>query len=286
MLVTVVMAAFEGEALIGEAIRSVIDQTHTEWELVVVDDGSTDGTLDIVRGFADPRIRILAREHVGVLGQVRNPGMAAARGDAVALLDQDDVWLPRKLERQVDLLARRPEVGVVHTGADLLVDGVRQTAPLPAAGRSSFVRRLLEQNFVYSSSAIVRRSLLDTHGLFDPDPTLAGSVDLDLWLRLAPHTEFARIDDVLLLYRVHAGQSSGAGTGIYRSAIVALEKLGRRDPGLVATEPAAVSFALGRQRQLAGEQGGGRRDLLRALRRRPLYPLAWRWLARSFTSSR
>jgi glycosyltransferase involved in cell wall biosynthesis len=277
-LVSVVMAVYDGEKFVGEAVRSVLGQTYPHWELLVVDDGSRDRTVEIVGAFADERIRILSAGHVGVLGQVRNRGIEAARGEAVALIDADDVWLPAKLERQLRCLDR-PEVGVVHTAADLLV-AERQPGPRLSRG-APLVRRLLEENFVYSSSALVRRALLEEHGAFDPDPALGGSPDYDLWLRLAPHTEFAFVEEVLLFYRVHGEQMSGR-RAIHESALVALDKLRLRDPGLVASEAAAFAFALGKRRQLAGLPGKGRRELLGALWRRPLYSLAWRWLLRSF----
>ena len=140
---------------------------------------------------------------------------------------------------------------------------------------------MLEENSIYSSSAVVRRSLLDEYGSFDPDPALGGSPDYDLWLRLAPNTEFALIDETLLLYRVHGAQMS-AQRAIHESALVALDKFRRRDPELAREEAAALALATGKHRQLAGSPGRGRRELLEALRRRPAYGAAWRWLLRSF----
>jgi glycosyltransferase involved in cell wall biosynthesis len=279
LLVSIVMAAYNAEALIGEAIASVLAQTYEQWELLVVDDGSTDGTAARARDVADDRIRVLDGEHVGVLAQVRNRGIAEARGEAIALLDADDVWLPEKLERQVDVLRAREDIGVVHTAAALLAGGERRETSRPPAG--PLFRRLLENNFVYSSSVMIRRSVLDRHGAFDSDPALAGSPDYDLWLRLAPRTEFAFVDDVLLLYRVHAGQMSGREREMNLGALAALERARLRDPELVGGAASSFRLGLGMRRWLAGEPGLGRRDLLAALLRRPASLRAWAWLLRA-----
>lgn len=277
------MAAFDAEAYIGEAIESVLAQTHGDWELLVVDDGSTDGTASTVRSFGDERIRLLSGPHVGVLGRVRNRGIAAARGDSIALLDADDVWLDDKLARQTAVLDTRPEVGVVHAAAALLVDGRRHE---PARSpRGPLFRSLLESNFLVSSSALVRRTVLDEHGAFDPDPALDGAPDYDLWLRLAPRTTFAFLDEVLVLYRVHGGQMSAREARMSEGALVALERACRRDPELVARERAAFRLGRGRHEALARRRRAAVRDLLVAVSLRPRHASSWAWLARALLRS-
>lgn len=287
MTVSIVMAAQNAEAFIGEAVRSAVEQTYPDWELLVVDDGSTDGTAATAASFGDSRIRVLSVERIGVLSAVRNVGIEAARGEFIALLDADDMWLPSKLERQVELLAEQPTVGVVHTGAELIVDGRRRPAPRSRqSARRPLIERLLANNFIYSSSAVIRRGLLDRHGAFDPDPRQQGSPDYDLWLRLAPYTEFALIDEPLILYRVHGTQMSADHAMMRRSALFALELFEQREPDLVHSHVAAFDAAVGMRRQLAGLPGRGRRELLRSLRRRPWSALTWRWLLRSFLPQR
>lgn len=281
MKVSVVMAAYDAELHVHEAVASVLDQTHDDWELIVVDDGSHDDTVAIVESFADPRVRIVRREHCGVLGQVRNAGIAVADGQAIAFLDADDRWLPSKLARQTADLAAHPDVGVSYTWADLLVDDARRRGPRPKP-EGQLVRALLRNNFVFSSSALVRASLLDRTQAFDPDPELGGSPDYDLWLRLAGTTRFSLVEEPLVLYRVHPGQMSGASARMQRSALVAVQKLAARSTDV---DRADVALALGMRRQLAGERGRGRRDLLRSLLLRPSVP-ALRWLARSFVAQR
>lgn len=284
MIVSVIMAAFQAEATIAESIRSLLAQTHPDWELIVVDDGSTDGTAAVAQGFGDPRIRVLREAHRGVLGAVRNRGIAVARGEAVALLDADDLWQPLKLERQVAVLRERPEVGVVHTGFELLLDGgaCEEPLPPPAAGPgASTLERLLLGNFVCSSSACVRRSLLDRLGPFDETPELWGSPDYELWLRLAPETEFALVNGPLVLYRVHGAQMSASPARMNAGALTALAIARRDRPGVLSPHAGVLHRTQGILRCTSGLPGRGRGDLLRAVALRPGDRLAWSWLARS-----
>lgn len=282
MKVSIVMAAYEAEGTIAEAVASAVAQTHVDWELLVVDDGSTDSTAEIVQAIAatDSRVRLISAEHAGVLAQVRNLGIGHANGEVIALLDADDVWAPAKLEAQLRVLGKRPEVGLVHTGADLLVGGLRRAGPAVAPPRGPLLPGLLRNNYVYSSSVVIRRSLLDAYGAFDPDPVLHGSPDYELWLRLAPHTDFAYLAEPLLLYRVHEGQMSGKVRRMERGALLAVQKA-RARPGSAQARPADWLLAIGRRKCAAGEPGRGLRELAGAVARRPGDAEAWRWLARA-----
>jgi glycosyltransferase involved in cell wall biosynthesis len=274
-LVTVIMAARDAEATIDEAIGSIVAQTHADWELLVVDDGSTDRTREVALARGDPRIRLLEPGRLGVLAQLRNAGIEAAAGEWIALLDADDAWLPAKLERQ---LAAAGDAGVVHTDADRLVDGRREHVAVERPP-GPLLAALVRNNFVYSSSVLVRRSLLAEHGAFDPDPELYGSPDYELWLRLAPVTPFVYVGEPLLLYRVHAGQMTADWARTCRGTLAALE----RQPELAhEVDRTVLDRRLGMLRMYARAPGRGRRELLRALRAHPGDLAAWSWLARSF----
>ena len=273
------MAAYNAEATIDEAIGSALAQTYADWELLVVDDGSSDETAQRVRAVADPRVRLIESPHLGVLAQVRNRGIEEATGELIALLDADDVWLPGKLAAQERVFRERREVGVVHTGANLLVDGELRQAPPSAPPPGPLLRGLLLNNHIYSSSAVVRRSLLDEHGAFR-DHVPPGVPDYDLWLRIAPYTEFVYLPEPLLLYRVHGGQLSSSRRGMELAALLALENAAAARPDLVAGLRTEWLVAIGKRKCLAGEPGLGRRELLAALAHRPWSTDAWRWLAR------
>jgi glycosyltransferase involved in cell wall biosynthesis len=174
----------------------------------------------VVLASGDARIRVLEPGRIGVLGQLRNAAIAEARGEWIALLDADDAWLPEKLERQLEAAGTG---GVVHTDAYRLVGDRRERVDVDRPP-GPLVDALVRNNFVYSSSALVRRALLDRHGAFDPDPGLYGSPDYELWLRLAPHAEFVFVDEPLLLYRVHDGQMSADTLRMIDGTIAALRK--------------------------------------------------------------
>jgi glycosyltransferase involved in cell wall biosynthesis len=282
--VTVVMPSYDAAAFVGEAVESVLAQTIADWELIVVDDGSTDGTPEIVAGYDDSRVRLLPIEHSGLPAVARNRGLALSESRYVAFLDADDVWLPDKLARQLEVLDSRPEVGLVHTGFEQLRDtGVLEPyVPPPELSASGpQFERLAVGNYIANSSVLLRRDLLARHGSFDEDARLRGTEDFELWLRLSPHTTFAYVDEPLVVYRLHAG-NLGQGRQMGLGYVTVMEKMDRLHPDLVAGLGVPYWRMLGYHRAYFGLEGRGRRELLRVLRRRPRDRFAWRWLSRSF----
>jgi len=277
--VTVVMPAYNAEDVVGEAIESVLGQTHTDWQLVVVDDGSTDRTPELVRAYADPRVRLLGIEHSGLPAVARNRGLAASESPFVAFLDADDVWRPEKLARQLALIASRPEVGLVHTGFEVLSGGVLEPAPPPYEGASPAPQfeRLALLNFIANSSVLLRRELLERQGSFDEDPRFRGTEDYELWIRLSRDTTFDYVDEPLLVYR---RSSSGLGQSeqMELGRVFVMEKMERLYPNLVSHLPVTYWRLVGQRRCLLGFDGRGRRELLRVLRQRPTDGFAWKWL--------
>lgn len=281
--VTVVMPAHDAAPFIGEAIESVLAQTFSDWELIVVDDGSTDGTAEVVSAYDDPRLRLLTIEHTGLPAVARNRGLASSKSPHVAFLDADDLWRPQKLARQLAVVDSRPEVGLVHTNFEQLRDGVLEPIVPPSGLTSSGPQfeRLAVGNYIANSSVLLRRDLLARHGPFDEDPCLRGTEDFELWLRLSPHTTFAYVDEPLLVYRLHdsnLGQGKQMGLGY----VTVMEKMERLHPDLVAGLGVRYWRMLGYHRCYFGLAGRGRREFLRVLCRDPRDPFARTWLARSF----
>ena len=205
--VSVVMAAYNYGQYIAQAIQSVIDQTYTDWELVVVDDGSKDNTRDIVQPFLeDRRIRYFWQENRGQ-PQTKNRGIGLSRGSLIAFLDADDAWMPTKLDRQVELFDRDPQLGVAYTGRCLIdPDGNRLAVEDRDMVRGLVLRIAIRRTIPPFSSSIVRRSVLDDVGLFDETIQLA--IDYELWMRVARKYSFDYVDEPLLLYRTgHANLS-------------------------------------------------------------------------------
>ncbi|MFN8476083.1 MAG: glycosyltransferase [Anaerolineae bacterium] len=208
--VSVVIPTYNRADLVGEAMQSVLCQTFSDLELVVVDDGSTDDTPGVLARIADPRIRVISQANQGISGAL-NAGMRAARGEYVIMLGSDDRFLPQCLARLTAAAARQPNAVVVYgraRGIDLaggpltLVTG----APLPYPDRP--LLSALYGDFVATIAALIRRDTLDRVGYCDPN--LKGNEDWDLWIRLARVGKFVFVPEVLAEFRIHPGRFTAA----------------------------------------------------------------------------
>lgn len=214
--VSVILAAYNGVRYIEETIRAVLAQTHAALELIVIDDGSTDGTWELVNRLraADPRI-VYAFQPNGRQGRARNNGIRRARGALIAFCDQDDLWVEDKLEVQLRALARTKDVGVVFSDGflfkdDDVADESRTFGTLSGVfdGPEMF-RLLFVANRVPILSALVRKEALLRVGLLNEDPAIQNCDDWDLWLRLARSgARFLGLAERLVRYRLHAQQAS------------------------------------------------------------------------------
>jgi len=208
--VTVLLAVHNGEPYIGEAVQSVLDQTFTDFELLLVDDASTDDTVGIVERLGDDRVRILRNE--SNRGQVPslNRGLSEARGEYVARLDADDACLPTRLERQVEVLDADPRVGLVGTWMDAVDDRGRLLGRLQKA-LDDYVdflyHTLIMRVYVSHPSAMYRREPVLRLGCYDE--ATGPAEDKDLWRKLALERYEARIvPEALVRYRLHDLQLS------------------------------------------------------------------------------
>jgi glycosyltransferase involved in cell wall biosynthesis len=180
--ISVILTTFNRAQLVGEAIDSVLCQTFTDFELIVVDDGSTDRTEEAVRSFADPRIKYIWQANKG-LPAARNTGIEAAAGDYIAFLDDDDLFLPEKLSLQIAKVAENSVVGLVY---GLYLSNTGPEDALKTAGAcypQLELRRLLLGPAFHWSTVLMRRTLLEKVGLFDE--TFLRGQDWELTLRLA-----------------------------------------------------------------------------------------------------
>ena len=235
--VSVVMAAKNYARFLPQAVESVFAQTVTDWELVIVDDGSSDATPAAVRPFlADRRVRSVRSDRLGQ-SRAKNLGVGLARGEVVAFLDADDAWLPTKLERQLPLFAD-PAVGVVHCGRAVIdEDGRPVDRPAPPGPRGRVLGPLFVYNSVCFSSVIVRRAVFSHVGGFDAFWDLA--IDYDFWLRVASHYAFDTVDEALVLYRTGHGNLSKKLSDRVATALSIMHRADGRY-GVAGAVPAAV----------------------------------------------
>jgi GT2 family glycosyltransferase len=205
--VSVVMTVWNGAAFVSEAIDSILDQTFADLELIVVNDGSTDATQDILDGYQrrDRRVRIVAQQRRGVVPSA-NRGCGLARGHYLARLDADDVALPHRLEAQVEFLDHHPEIAAVG-GAAVLASASGEpcfTVQYPATDEA--IREKLPRSCPLLHSAVtMRRAAFEAVGGYRLRPY---AEDYDLWLRLARTFRLANLDAAVVHYRVHDGQVS------------------------------------------------------------------------------
>jgi glycosyltransferase involved in cell wall biosynthesis len=211
-LVSAVVPVYNGARYLRQALDSALAQTYQPLQVVVVDDGSTDASPDIIASYG-ARVLSIRQANAGV-AQARNTGLRAACGELIAFLDQDDWWLPEKVARQVERFQADPDLGLVHTGilqysesAGQVVEGVYDTGPSPLLTGPCYDRLLLG-NGVYNSSVMIRKAALARSGLFDPGIPGNTCQDYDLWLRIARHYPFAYVAEPLAALRLHPEQGT------------------------------------------------------------------------------
>lgn len=198
--VSVLMAVYNAEKYLPEAVDSILGQSFTDFECLIVDDGSTDHSLEIINSYRDPRIEVVRNPRNLGLTRTLNRGLDLARGEYIARMDSDDVSLPERLDRQVAYLDAHPQVGVCGTWAkDIdsrgVVTGVRETP----VGKD-LEREYWRPSPIIHPSAMIRRSHL---GRLRYDERIPYAQDFDLWLRIRAEHKLGNLPKHLLLYRVH-----------------------------------------------------------------------------------
>ena len=207
MRVSAIIGTWNRAAHLPRAIDSILSQTFVELELIVADDGSTDTTAEVVARFEDKRVRYLPGPHVGISANL-NRAIAAARGPYVALLDSDDWSYPTRLEKQVGVLDKRPDVAIVgHRLIELDANG-NELNPRTTFAHGDINRELMHFNPISNSCAMVRRDAVLAVGGFDTSFKCA--VDWDLWLRLGDRHVIHVLDEVLGARRMHRDNISVA----------------------------------------------------------------------------
>jgi glycosyltransferase involved in cell wall biosynthesis len=213
-LVSVVIPTYNRSALLQETLASIRSQTFQDFDIIIVDNLSTDGTEAAVAALGEPRITYLRHANHGVIAVNRNVGIRRAMGKFVAFCDDDDLWMPDKLERQVAVMQSDPAVGLCYTdGSTFRDDDIVHPRMISRRVHTDHFAKLLWDNFVPSSSVMVRRALFADLGLIDESPELLAVEDYELWIRFAHRAKLVFLDEPPIRYRFHrrtAGLAPGA----------------------------------------------------------------------------
>lgn len=199
--VTVLMPVYNGEPYLSKAIESVLNQTFTDFEFLIINDGSTDNSVEIIESYGDSRICLIHNKTNAGLVFTLNKGLDLAQGEYIARMDSDDISLPERLERQAELMDRNPAVGISSAWIKLFGAGYSEIWRYPADD-ASIKARLIFESVIMHPAVIIRKEVLAKHGLYYSSD-VSYAQDYDLWVRCAKYTRFANIDEVLLKYRMH-----------------------------------------------------------------------------------
>jgi len=199
--VSVIIPTYNRAHLVRRAIRSVLNQTYQDFEVIVVDDCSTDNTAEVLKEFKDNRIKYIRHKVNRGVAAARNTGIKVAEGSYVALLDSDDRWLPSKLEKQMKVFEKAPqEVGVVYTGLWRISSNRKLYIPspkVPCKYEGDVYKNLLRVNFVGNSSVVIKKECFKKVGLYDEH--LPSVEDRELLLRISRYYHFRCVDEPLVI---------------------------------------------------------------------------------------
>ena len=203
-LVSVIIPTYNRAALVCRAIDSVLAQTFTDYEIIVVDDAGSDNTEEVLSARYKEKIVYIKKQNNEGLSAARNTGIKAAQGTYIAFLDDDDEWLPEKLRLQIQVLQQYTDSGLVYCGyTQVAGDGaiIRQIRP---EKKGFILPDLLEDNYIAGSASavLIKKDVLDKVGYFDE--TLTACEDWDLWIRIAQLCPIAYADHILVIYKIHA----------------------------------------------------------------------------------
>jgi glycosyltransferase involved in cell wall biosynthesis len=277
--VSIIIPTYNRSRLLARAVKSVLNQTYQDFELIIVDDGSTDGTKEVVAGFNDVRIRYVRHEENRGEAAARNTGIKAAKCNYIAYQDSDDEWLPEKLARQMELLENAPpEVGVIYTGFWKTENHRRTYIPFSWVSQKNgdIHKELLKGNFIGSPVVLIKKECFDRVGLFDE--RLRNLVDWEMWLRISKHYHFRCVDEPLVVAHYDLGNVSDNPGSLIDALVLVLEK-NRCELEMEKKLLAKHWMNIGDLLVANGETKKGRRYIVDALK---LYPFRIRLLSSAF----
>jgi len=300
--ISVIIPCYNAARYIGATLASVLAQDQPDLEIIVVDDGSQDDSVALVRA-KFPLVRVACQANAGVAA-ARNTGIALARGELIAFVDADDIWLPGKLAAQLRLMQRNPGCAMSYCAWEVWPSDVAQPAPAylealrARAGNEALWRgpsgwiypQLLLDCEVWTSTVMARRTLFDQIGVFDA--SLRIGEDYDLWLRASRVTPILRVPAPCALYRIHPSSiTKSIPTDNYRARVLgrALAQWGYSSPDGASADPAAVRRVLAKSwsdfagaHLRVGNLALARRAAYKALRADPAHLAGWKVATKSY----
>jgi glycosyltransferase involved in cell wall biosynthesis len=272
------------------ALESVIAQTFSDWEAIVVDDGSTDDTKEIVNRFIKDygtKFRYIYQENQGVSG-AKNTGIANSKGEYIALLDADDEWLPERLAEGVKVLDKESNVGLVHANSMRISEAgeiirINKRVQRFLSGWI-FEYLFLRKANISCPTVLFRRECIEKVGSFDEKLSRLGCEDRDLWLRIAKHYRFAYIDKVLARYRVRGSSMSKDASKMLEARYYVIKKFASGNKFFILKRRALqqVHRESGDELLEIGEYAQARKEYLKALAFWPFSFWTWFNLTKTF----
>ncbi|NJO30494.1 MAG: glycosyltransferase [Richelia sp. SL_2_1] len=228
-VISVIIPAYNAAKTIQETVMSVLNQTFSNLELIVINDGSQDSTLEVLSSIKDSRLQVFFYENAGI-SMARNRGIERASGEFISFLDADDIWTPDKLEAQLTALEKNPQAGVAYSWVDYIDEYGNFFHPgnhITING-SAYEKMLVQNILENGSNPLIRREALTEVGGFDSSLTLAE--DWDMWLRLSERYDFVTVPSVQILYRISSRSASTNIVKMENSCLKLIEKSFKNAP--------------------------------------------------------
>lgn len=268
--VSIILPTYNRAHLLSRAIQSVLDQTYQDFELIIVDDGSTDNTEEIVKSFNDERIKYIWQGENKGVSAARNTGIKMAKGKYIAFQDSDDEWMPEKLEKQVRAFeAALPEVGIVYTGFFTVINDKKRyiTSIGVTLEEGDIFSTLLKGNFIGAPTILIKRECFERVGMFDD--LFPPMEDWKLLLKMSRHYQFKCIDEPLVTSYLQPDSISANQSALIKAFKLILETYFediKQDRRVLAS----YYFRLGNFLCPYGELSQGRSYLFRSIKTYPL----------------
>ncbi len=210
-LVSVIIPAWNAEKLIKETIESALNQTYPNIEIIVVDDGSTDDTAEVVKSIKDPRITYHYQENTGLPACGRNKGAKLAKGEYLAFLDSDDIWLPQKIARQMKIMEENPNTALVSTNCWYIIVDKKTSISAISKIKSGYLTNstCFPKNAMINSTVLIKKNILDQIGGHNESPAMRASEDYDLFSRIFLKYPCYFLNEYLAYYRTGLPSISG-----------------------------------------------------------------------------